>query len=432
MILGIQGGWAIDDNGNYNFPHGVYQQLDLMKQLGATTLRLNFRLGGYYTDWTTPGANGVTALSLYDKIVQKATSFGFNILGLASCETVPASQAEWVDHNAEVLAGNGDNLFIQAYASAVALLADHYKDVINRWEIWNEPNVWTQSSTPGVYTGGSYMYPSNFAWLLTRTYNQVRQAGLSVRLVLGGITSFDWDSGAQYLRSTYQQGITYAGWQSGGYPFDAIGQHIYIDQGGSTTASHLSNVLSQVRTAYVQFASASLSTEITEIGWQTSSVLPSVQAANLKLCYDTCAGLSYVRSFYWFSVQDVPESQLLFGLYAGDGSPKTVLSTYQGLAKITLPSAYAGNIKVALDNEWQALSDSPVPTTGEYRKIFADWLTFRLQKNKFLGPPMSLLRDNVDWSGFPIRVLYFSNARAELTPTTGKVRWWEADAEISL
>jgi hypothetical protein len=49
---------------------------------------------------------------------------------------------------------------------------------------------------------------------------------------------------------------------------DAIGQHLYIDQGGLTTSSKVASYLQDVRNAYVAFEGAATpkKTQVTEFG----------------------------------------------------------------------------------------------------------------------------------------------------------------------
>src|SRR5690242_15295969 len=81
---GLQGGWAVDDSGNVIFTHSVADELPLMQQAGAGWVRINFRLGGCFDDWTTRGCNGRTALQVYDDVVGRARGQGLQVLGLLS------------------------------------------------------------------------------------------------------------------------------------------------------------------------------------------------------------------------------------------------------------------------------------------------------------------------------------------------------------
>ena len=49
---GIQGGWAVDDEGNTQFEGSTSATLPLMREAGAGWVRINFRLGACFRDWT--------------------------------------------------------------------------------------------------------------------------------------------------------------------------------------------------------------------------------------------------------------------------------------------------------------------------------------------------------------------------------------------
>src|SRR5438132_14420333 len=69
---GLQGGWAIDNAGHVNFVHSVVSEMPLMVQAGAGAIRINFRLGDCFSNWTSRGcapADGVNALAVYDQVV---------------------------------------------------------------------------------------------------------------------------------------------------------------------------------------------------------------------------------------------------------------------------------------------------------------------------------------------------------------------------
>jgi hypothetical protein len=52
---GLQGGWAIADSGHVNFVHSLVSEMPYMQQAGAGVLRINFRLGACFSDWTSTG-----------------------------------------------------------------------------------------------------------------------------------------------------------------------------------------------------------------------------------------------------------------------------------------------------------------------------------------------------------------------------------------
>jgi len=377
---GLQGGWAVDDAGNVDFDRSVYRNLPAMQQAGAGWVRINFRLGACFQTWTTPVCGGRTALQAYDVVVNDARSRGLQVLGLISNESWHGDQADWTANNAEVAGGSGDNAYIGAFASAAGVLAVHFRGRVAQWEVWNEPNAWTSSDGNGRYSGGTFIYPSNFAWLLKRSYDAIKGADPSAVVISGGLFGHDLggasvtifergqprqaikrgdfapaqaparpgggdtsscpstlSTGGDYLCATNDAGIARAKWQKGRYPFDHVGQHLYVDQGGTTSAAKVSSYLDDIRTVYLKYEGKRTpkQTHLTEFGWQTPpqvGISEATQATNLQTAYDTFRQKSYVGRAYWFSIQDVVASNLYFGLLRDDGSEKPAFATYQTAA----------------------------------------------------------------------------------------------------
>jgi hypothetical protein len=186
---GTHGGWAIDDSGEVTFPHSLLTQLPIIQESGAGWVRINFRLGQAYPDWTTPGPSGVTALQQYDRIVDAARGRSLKVLGLFSNDTWHGGQADWTANSAEQEGGDGDNAYLRRFSrDGATVLASHFRGRIDTWQVWNEPNIWLSNPRAGVYEGETFIYPSNFAWLLRHVYEDTRAAGLSgLTIVSGGV-----------------------------------------------------------------------------------------------------------------------------------------------------------------------------------------------------------------------------------------------------
>ena len=340
---GLQGGWALDDKGEINFVHSLSSQFGYIQQAGAGWVRLNFRLGRCFDDWQSPASapcvaanpalQGKTALDLYDQVVQAALGSNLQILGLLSNETWHGGQADWTENNAENAGGDGSNSWIDSFAQNTAILVARYPQ-ITQWEVWNEPNAWTSNPNPGVYSGGTFIYPSNFAQLLAGSYAAIKNANASAVVISAGIFCHDRDRGTDYLQNTYRMGIDNAGWTAESFPLDAIGQHLYINQSGVTSSATLTSFLQDLRNAYLAYegADSSKHTQITEVGWTTAQVSAAVQAQNLQIAFGTFQGIDFVDRAYWFSVQDIPEGHVYYGLVDGHGGPKPALAAYQANA----------------------------------------------------------------------------------------------------
>ena len=456
----MHGGWAMDDSGQTAFAHSLLTQLPLIQESGAGWVRVNFRLGRSYRDWTTPGPDGLTALQKYDLVVDEIRARNLRVLGLLSNDSWPGNQADWTANNAETQGGNGENDYIRGFAQGAAVvLARHFRGRVDTWQVWNEPNIWLDNPTPGVYIGETFLYPSNFAWLLRRVYEDTRAAGIGgLTFVSGGMAGYnhegpfipqrgeyrtadegtfrnvpgartptpsatptrtatptptvtptvtpsptatatpdpdpdapatptpppptatppptetatatppgpatatpaavpEFSSGASYLAATYRQGIASAGWEGvrqrlGSYPLDVIGQHLYIDQGANVSATNLRNFLDALRAAYVAYEGAGTSkgTLITEFGWTTPGVDFPVQADNLQSTIAIFRALPYVRGAFWFTVQDIPEANLHYGLQTGgeptdgfSGARKLAFSAFQSATgRLPVPAGPAG------------------------------------------------------------------------------------------
>src|SRR5690349_14240576 len=62
---GLQGGWAIDNAGHVNFYHSLVSEMPYMVQASAGAIRINFRLGDCFSNWTSRGcatADGSSAM----------------------------------------------------------------------------------------------------------------------------------------------------------------------------------------------------------------------------------------------------------------------------------------------------------------------------------------------------------------------------------
>ena len=366
---GLQDGWAIDDEGKVLFTNDVAAKI---AEAGAGWVRINFRLGGF-EDWTETETFDYSALDLYDEVVDNALNNNLKVLGLLSNESWHGDQSVWQANNAERDEGNGDNDYLRNFSlKAAVILAGHFAGRVDLWEVWNEPNAYTTYSEEKGYTGSSFIYPSNFAWLLRHVYEDVKDAGITdARFISGGVFGHDLgglativegrlvikrgdptkpgygvrldreserpsaassvsESGSDYLRATYDQGKANAGWDDlkatyGSYPLDGIGQHLYIDQGGTTSARKIGTYLRDVRNAYTAYEGkrTAKQTFVTEVGWATSMVSEATQAKNLEIAYGKFKEIAYLQTAYWFQLRDIPPADLYYGLLTPFDPPWT-------------------------------------------------------------------------------------------------------------
>ncbi len=219
-------------------------------------------------------------------------------------------------------------------------MVGHYRGCVHSWELWNEPNVGRDEY------GGAYLYPSNFAALLADTYSALKGAYPEITIVSGGIFGNDNDglsspatTGADYLRQTYVMGlqVTHT-WdpvraQFGGNPLDAIGQHLYLDQGGLVYTRHIVDAYRWMHDAYAAFGDGDKPIFMTEGAWSTNRVSADQQALNLDMLYALSRNpaVPYVARVYWFTLRDDPTTGYNCGLTNPDGSPKPALARFQAV-----------------------------------------------------------------------------------------------------
>lgn len=332
--LGIQPGQPIDDSGNILITD---EMADRLKNTGATWVRINFRLGPYRSDTAEFYAK-------YDTIVDRLRSRGLQILGLMSNESWSGGQSQWTENNFENTGRDGHNLYIDQFGYAFARIARHYESKIKYWEIWNEPNCWSQNPSPGVYVGCSFIYPSNFAALLTHTHTQAHYYNnIDVRIISGGLFGHDISgfgtgpAGADYLNQTYDAGINKTGkwaWTKstyGSYPLDDVGQHIYITGNRAVDTGAFSNYLDYINNVVKKWegSSSSKKTWVTEYGWATNQLSESLQASNLSAVLPIFNNKSYVASSFWFQLDESPGAGLFYGLFRTDLTPKPAYSVFK-------------------------------------------------------------------------------------------------------
>jgi hypothetical protein len=367
---GLQDGWTFDNRGNMAGSYLLSDQFWIMQEAGAGWVRIHFRLGECFSEWDAAGcrADGKTALQLNDEVVSAALSHNLKVLGLVTHETWRGNggqEAEWSSNNVENGGTDGDNAYIRGLANRAGLLAAYFKDRINAWELWTKPNAWTDNSGT-VYTGGTFVYPSNYAQMLRQTGGAIKSANAEATFISGGLLGHDvgvkhqglqgtykqatncpnrLPSGGDYLCAVYDMGRAKAGWAPQASPFDHIGQQLYIKQDSAVTSADLLAYLDDLRNVYLTYGGepASKQTHITAFGWTTAtsgltalSVSADLQAQNLETGYHTFREMSpsrggYVARAYWFRTRDEtrPEYSEYYGIVDPNAAPKPAFSAYQ-------------------------------------------------------------------------------------------------------
>lgn len=330
MEKGIQDGWAVDDSDGVLLTAHVARE---MRECGARWVRLHFRLNAKHRTWEEP------LLAAYAEAVRNLEREHLRIPGLLTYESRQGSQAEWIANNHEVVGGNGDSPWLRSLIQQDFRLLLRRFPRVTHWEIWNEPNCWTQNP-PGnkdKLPGQFFIYPSNFAWLLRRAYEEARSAGHPVSIVSGGLLGADFtgkpdaDVAVPYLRDTVKMGREYAGWDDlrkrfGTWPADGWGLHLYVRDAGKVTADYFSPFPAAFVKAVEEIESGPTRKQvwITEIGYHTKKGgLSEVdQAADINVVLDALHRMPGIGPVTWFKLHDEPAADLFYGLRRADDTPK--------------------------------------------------------------------------------------------------------------
>jgi hypothetical protein len=237
----------------------------------------------------------------YDAIVSSYRAAGLRVLLLVDYASVPgkpgsnAGDADWLS-------------YLSSFAEGVRNLAEHYRDGVDAWQIWNEPDLFHPGTgyDPGVPA-------QHFGAMLRRSVEAIRP--YSIRpIVTGGLASGD----PGYLASARDA--------AGGLPVDAIGVHPYGQRAPDDwpNPSWGFGNMSDLFDRYLVFG---LPLWVTEIG----TVDESVQAAYLEnvfsLVRDEYSGRVPVVLWFCWSDGMVPP----FGIVTSAGEPKPAYHQYRAI-----------------------------------------------------------------------------------------------------
>ncbi len=290
---------------------------------GTNAIRMNFRLDSGATTWNA------TQLAVYDQVIANAHNAGLKVLGLFSNETVAGGQAAWNDDPDN----DGLNTYVSQYASTAQFLVSRYGSTIQKWELWNEPNAWTNPNFANdpKNAGGTYILPRVYARMLSETYRALDSADLlgaqGAKLMTGGLLAHDiggsFSTAMDYMQQVYNQSSVWNGMFTDfgrRYPWDEFGYHFYISQGSLLQQSQLANYFNAVRTGQAS-NNDTANVAVTEFGWQTvGSNTQQLQRDNMATAYDYLESRNYVSSTYWYQWTDEPAGN--WGIVNGADQPK--------------------------------------------------------------------------------------------------------------
>ena len=282
-------------------------------------VRVNFILGPWSSPTDQTLHSGRTWQQAYDEIINAYVAKGIRVYGLIGAEayTYPADTLEQYPGNSA-----NANAWIQNYTANFVQIVDLFKDRVRVYESYNEPNNWTNSSTPIVHAAWFSLLLQE-VYLNTKFYNG-HNADLAwqVTLVSGALFTFDLNTGGQFINDTYWYGKNVFAWDwthqnAGAYPLDGFGQHIYVAQGDSNvnviTSAMNTSLTDFWNNIYVYEDNPGKKIWVSEFGWESGVYGESFQSKNLVTGFNVLQGDARVRLSLWFTQSDFPGGD--WGLY---------------------------------------------------------------------------------------------------------------------
>lgn len=318
-----QGNMGIDIGQPINPSTGAINPGSDTSVIGPTCtkwVRVNFILGPWSSPTDTTLYNGKTWAQAYGEIIDKLLAKGISIYGLIGTEayTNPAGILEQFPGADSSLSA----AWIAGYTANFVSIVDIFKSKVQVYESYNEPNNWTNSNT-------AIVHPAWFSLMLQEIYLNTKYfnghnsiPAWQVNLVSGALFTFDLNDGGQYINDTYWYGKNVYAWdwthqQTGSYPLDGFGQHIYVEQ-GSANVSLVTNAIKANlngfwNNIYVYETNPNKKIWISEFGWESNTYGQQFQSTNLLTGFNVFQNDPRVSLAIWFTLSDFPGGD--WGLY---------------------------------------------------------------------------------------------------------------------
>ena len=323
----------------------IYVNYNVIANTCTPTVRLNFILG----PWNSPDDltlhNGKTWKQTYDEIVDSLTNRGIQIYGLIGAQISYDFVGDLLINYPSDTQGDSAlaDQWVQNYIYNFVSVVDKFKDRIQTFESYNEPNNWDNGWTSVVCTKW-------FAKILQDIYLNVKyfnghwgDPAWQVNLISGALFTFDLNDGSSYINDTYNYGKNTWAWdwtsqQTGSYPLDGIGQHLYCAGGSSDSATIVNGMSANINAMYNTITNwEGITTKkiwISEFGWESSAVTEQGQADNLRNAYSLLLNDNRIALANYFTLSDWPGAY--WGLYYfGNFSPADRKLAYYEFLNVT-------------------------------------------------------------------------------------------------
>ena len=237
-----------------------------LRNLGVTRVRFTFRAG----------ENLDAAFAAYDPVIDGFHGAGIAVLLILDGETLSPPDRP------VNLSGAAWDGYVAAFASRAQMIAAHYSDRVEAYEIWNEEDL--DDSLPG-----RHIEPGPYASLLNATYDAIHDVA-GTQVLVGGLASGQ----TSYLDAM------------GDFRADVIATHPYVHwpnadvpDGWYSMADHLA--------AYGAYWKPIWFTE-----WGTSD--QSLEAKLIQQFFSTAAVTDQLGRAYFFAWSDTQDADIGYGI----------------------------------------------------------------------------------------------------------------------
>ncbi|MBI4930464.1 MAG: T9SS type A sorting domain-containing protein [Bacteroidetes bacterium] len=300
-----------------NLTGQIYVNYGVIANTCTPNVRLNFILGPWNSPDDVTLHNGKTWKQTYDEIVDSLINRGITIYGLIGAQISYNAIGDFlINYPSDTQADSAQaSQWEQDYVYNFVSVVDKFKDRIRSFESYNEPNNWDNGWT-SVVCAKWFALMLQDIYLNTKYFNGHATDPLwQVNLISGPLFTFDLNDGSSYLNDTYNYGKNIWAWdwthaQTGSYPLDGIGMHIYCAQGTNDSATVVNAMSANINAMYSAITNWEGVTNkqiwISEFGWESLTITEQGQADNLKNAFNLLLNDTRIGLATFFTIRDWP------------------------------------------------------------------------------------------------------------------------------
>lgn len=249
----------------------------------------------------------------YDAVVQAYQAHHIQIVGLLTYSSTWAADSEITPPD------------LTAWQDYVGTVAEHYKDSISYWEIWNEPN----------HAGFWNSDVDTYAQYLAAAATAIKTKNPNTKIVLGGLSGADSDFLSQvYDNLTNPNVIDVVAI----HPYRMVGENLnYAPEDTADGLNTLISDLYNIKAISQRYQGKRVPIWLTEVGWTTATtgVTETEQAQYLQRLYTIALSVPDVEKVFWYALNDtsndVTKYDTQFGIFSTTFIAKPAATALQNI-----------------------------------------------------------------------------------------------------